>query len=126
MRYFLQKESGCFDSFCLRFENFQENNCSFFNAQFTSVSFYWSIQPLTRQPLPRNWKKNKNLDAFQNDPSEIQCVVNFAYTKDIDRQFKFKGHCEYFYYNSCNDQIINPLLSVLFEHVVFSVCFSFC
>ena len=25
-------------------------------------------------------KKNKNLDAFQNDLSEIQCVVNFAYT----------------------------------------------
>ena len=92
-----KKKVDCFDSFCLRFENFQGNNFSFFHAQFTSVSFYWSIQPLPRQPLPRNWKKNKNLDAFQNDPSEIQCVVNFAYTKDTDRQFKFKGHCEYFW-----------------------------
>ena len=25
-------------------------------------------------------KKNKNLNVFQNDPSEIQCVVNFGYT----------------------------------------------
>ena len=25
-------------------------------------------------------KKNKNLEAFQNDPSEIQRVANFAYT----------------------------------------------
>ena len=41
-------------------------------------------------------KKNKNLNAFQNDPSEIQCVVNFVYTQNIDRQFKFKGHCKYF------------------------------
>ena len=28
--------------------------------------------------------------------------------------------------NGYNDQIINPLLAVLLEHVVFSVCFSFC
>ena len=42
-------------------------------------------------------KKNKNLEAFQNDPSEIQCVANFAYTKDIiDKQIEFKGHCKYF------------------------------
>ena len=38
------------------------------------------------------FRKNKNLNEFQNDPSEIQCVVNFAYKKDIDRQFEFKGH----------------------------------
>ena len=41
---------------------------------------YSSIQPLPRQQNDRfQLKKNKNLDAFQNDPSKIQCVFNFAY-----------------------------------------------
>ena len=56
----------------------------------------------------------------------VKLSANFKFEKGFNFLETYKNAQGFKIRNSYNNQIINPFLAMLLEHVVFFVCFSFC